>query len=518
MNANQPSLAAEGIVKEFPGVKALAGVDLRLMPGEVHALLGENGAGKSTLINILTGVLLQDAGTVRLRGVPIIFGSALEASHAGIGVVHQEHNLIPGFTVAQNICMASPPTRYGFINSVEEIQTAERALTRLGVSIDPHALVDNLSVAQLRMVEIARTLAFENRVIFLDEPTASLTQREVETLLGTIRRLRDDGCSIVLVSHKLEEVFAACDVATILRDGATVVRSQPLTSTSRDEIVNAMAGRTLAQREYQLRAIDRCTTPMLEIVDLETPATTEQCSLIAYRREIVGLYGLVGAGRSELMRAAVGLDRKTGGTIRLAGTPITTASFSQALHKHRIGYVSEDRRGEGLFLNLDVARNVAVTVWQRLAGRWRGVSSRAEMRIADRYRESLDIRVSSVRQTVGQLSGGNQQKVSLAKWLAAQADVLVIDEPTAGIDVRTKADFHQLITDLADQGTTIILISSDLPEMIGLADRIYLMHENRVISSLDNTKEYATMSKQIMGLIYAAGPSVEAVEDPEPQS
>ena len=500
-------LEATGLVKEFPGVRALGGVDLRLRGGTVHALLGENGAGKSTLVKILTGVHRADGGTLRLDGDELRLRSPLEAAHAGIGVVHQERNVIPAFTVAENITLQDPPRRRGVVDRARQRAAAAAALATLGVDIDLDARVGALSVAQVQLVEIAKALALRTRVLLLDEPTASLTGSEAERLFAVLRRLRDQGTAIVFVSHKLEEVFALCDTVTVLRDGVSVLAAAPLAEHTTGQIVDLMVGRQLAEREVRHRAVDRTGTPALRLTGVSTALGHRGVGLTVHRGEIHGLYGLVGAGRSELARCLLGLHPVTGGTVEIDGTAVRIRDMGDALHTHHIGYVTEDRKDEGLFLDLPVRHNVAVTVWRRLARGLRGISHRAEDEVASRYVRRLGIRTASTGQLVGTLSGGNQQKVSLAKWLAADTRLLIIDEPTVGVDVRTKADFHELILDLADRGVAIVLISSDLPEMIALADRVSVMSDLRLTGTFDNGKDYPAMSRRIMDAIHETTPA-----------
>lgn len=502
------ALKASGLVKDFPGVRALDAVNLTLRRGTIHALLGENGAGKSTLVKIITGVHQADSGELWIAGAACQFRSPLEAAHAGIGVVHQERNVVPAFTVLENITLQDPPRRLGIIDRVRQRSMATEALATLGVDIDLDARVGDLSVAQVQLVEIAKALAFSTQVLLLDEPTASLTGSEAEKLFEVLYTLRDQGTAIVFVSHKLEEVFAVCDTVTVLRDGVSVLESAVLHEYSLRQIVDLMVGRELAEQPVRHRTVDRSVTPALRMEQVYTLLGHRGVDLEVYPGEIHGLYGLVGAGRSELARCLLGLHPVTGGQIALNGIPVRIRSMEEALHRHRIGYVTEDRKEEGLFFEMPVRHNIAVTVWHRLSRGLRGISQRAEDDITSRHVDQLDIKVASNQQLVGTLSGGNQQKVSLAKWLAADSQLLIMDEPTVGVDVRTKADFHELILDLADRGLAIVLISSDLPEMISLADRISVMREYRIVGTIENSKDYPEMSQQIMNAIHEVMPAV----------
>ncbi|MGI5520125.1 sugar ABC transporter ATP-binding protein [Micromonospora sp. CA-259024] len=499
-------LSAERLVKTFPGVRALDEATLTLTAGSVHALLGENGAGKSTLIKILTGVCRPDGGQLRLPGPDgqprtVQLGNPQDAQRAGIGVVHQERNLIPAFTVAENICLQHLPRRAGLLDRAALRVEARRCLDLLDLDLDPDLPVSRLSVAQMQLVEIAKALSADSTVLLLDEPTASLTNDEADRLYGIVRRLSERGHATVLVSHKLEEVFAVADTVTVLRDGRSVAEGESLADHSREQIVDLMVGRAYQQVHLAARTVAGDTEPALALDRVATTAGHHDVSLAVRPGEIVGLYGLVGAGRSELAKALLGLDRITAGEVRVHGRPARIRDVGDALHRYRIGYVTENRKEEGLFLDQNVARNTAVTVWRRLA-RLGLVRDRAERALVDEYTERLGIRLASPDQLAGQLSGGNQQKVSLAKWLAADCDVLIIDEPTVGIDVRTKAAFHELIAGLAARGMAILLISSDLPEMVTLADRIAVMREFAIVGELDNDHDYDRMSQSVIRFIH----------------
>ncbi|MFH8473959.1 sugar ABC transporter ATP-binding protein [Streptomyces sp. NPDC018000] len=495
-------LECDDIVKVFPGVRALDGVRLRLTAGSVHALLGENGAGKSTLIKVITGVHTPDGGRLTWRGEEIRLRSPLEATHAGIGVVHQERNLIPDFSVAENITLQSPPSRRGLVDRKAMTAPALHCLAELGLDIDPHQPVRELSVAQQQLVEIAKALYTESRVLLLDEPTASLSPQESEHLFDVVRRLTARGTCVVFVSHKLEEVFAICDTVTVLRDGRSVLESAPLAEHTQDDVVTLMVGRAHAVTDMTPRTVDMSAAPALSLDGLSTAAGHEDVSLDVRPGEIVGLYGLVGAGRSELVKAVLGLDRVTGGEIRVYGEAAKIGSPREALHTYGIGYLTENRKEEGVFLEQPIVRNITVTVWKKLARALGHVSSRREKEISEDLVARLGIRVSGLEQHAGELSGGNQQKVSLAKWLAADTRLLVVDEPTVGVDVRTKHAFHELLWELARGGLPILLISSDLAEMITLADRVVVMADHHVRGEVENDHDYDRMSGKIIRMIH----------------
>ncbi|MFN8622423.1 MAG: sugar ABC transporter ATP-binding protein, partial [Chloroflexota bacterium] len=451
-----PVLEARGVSKSFPGVKALDAADLKLEAGSIHALLGENGAGKSTLIKIITGLYTPDEGGLFIDGAAVTLSSPHDASRRGIGVVYQERNLVPDFSVEENITLQQPPTHAGVIDRAERRRQATKALAVLGIELDLDTKVKQLSVAQMQLVEIAKALVIETKVLLLDEPTASLTSTESERLFTVVRRLRDQGAAVLFVSHKLEEVYELCDTVTVLRDGKVVLASGSIAQVSQGEIVNLMVGRQFAAREARLRTVDRTGTPALELKGIGTELGHRDVSFSVAKGEILGLYGLVGAGRSELLRSVIGLHRVTQGEILLDGKPVRIRSVRSALRDFRIGYVTENRKEEGLFLDFAVRRNVAVTIWHELANRYGLLSASAEDPISQQYVERLDIKVSGLGQLAGTLSGGNQQKVSVSKWLAANTSILIVDEPTVGVDVRTKAAFHDLISELADKGLTIV--------------------------------------------------------------
>ncbi len=490
-----------GVSKAFVGVQALDNVNLTVGAGQIHALLGENGAGKSTLIKILTGVHQPDSGKVLLDGREMAFRTPREAIAAGIGVVHQERNLITRFSVAENITLEDPPTRFGLFDEAAAVAATRKWLDLLHLDTDPRTPVSRLSVAQVQLVEIAKALSLESRFLLLDEPTSSLTPHETGTLFAVLRRLAADGVTIVFVSHKLEEVFELCTHVTVLRDGRNACDSRPLAGMTRADVVRLMIGRD--ERAFAAPAIGtRSGPPALELRGVATGLGHKDITLQAHAGEILGLYGLVGAGRSELARAIIGAVPITAGEVRIDGKPERIRDVADAVRRLGIGYVSEDRKGDGLILAHDVAANIAATVWHRL-GKFLGfVSDRMQNTTAAPFLTSLDIRTPSLAQRVGNLSGGNQQKVSVAKWLAAGSKVLIVDEPTVGIDIRSKAYLHDLILKLARDGAAVIVISSDMPELVMLADRIAVMKGFRLVDTFDNAREYTAASQRIMQAIH----------------
>jgi ribose transport system ATP-binding protein len=504
------NLAIEAVSKSFPGVRALDGVSLDLKAGEIHALMGENGAGKSTLIKIITGLYRPDAGLILLDGRPIEFSSPRAALAAGISAVHQERNLIPRFSVGENILLERPPTRNGLIDRATIDREARRYLDLLDRGIDTRVEVRTLSVAQMQIVEIAKALSLEAKILLMDEPTASITEHETAALFTLLKRLRDDGVAIVFVSHKLEEIFAIADRVTVLRDGRNAATGEAMAAMTRRQLVSLMIGREERVAELGPRQIDQATV-MMQAKGLATSLGHRDVDFILHRGEILGLYGLVGAGRSELARAILGEGEVVAGELLIRGRNVRIGDMHAALTQHRIGYISEDRKQEGLILMHSVKDNIAITIWQRLAGTLGLIRPRAETRAVEPFVRRLEVRTPSLGQPVGNLSGGNQQKVSIAKWLAAEAEILIIDEPTVGIDIKTKTYLHELIGTIAREGVAVLLISSDMPEMVTLADRILVVHGFRIVGEVANDHRYETVSKAIMGRIHAVE-EMEAAE------
>jgi ribose transport system ATP-binding protein len=492
-----------GITKSYPGVRALADVSLTLAPGTVHALLGENGAGKSTLIRIISGVERPDAGSYQLFGRPAEIRTPRQARRRGISVVHQERNLVPTFTVGENVLLDRVIGDVRRLVNQRQIHAdALPFMHMVGLDVTPSSSVAALSAAQQQLIEIARALSADAKILLLDEPTASISLKEASALLNTIRELRCRGTSIIYVSHKLEEVFEICDHVSVLRDGRNTGPRLPVTGLARDTLIEMMIGRAHVTEVLPIRDLTG-HEPVLKVIGRPSEATARGASFTLRRGEILGWYGLVGAGRTELARAVIGAHKVTGGEVLVRGQPARIASLADAFHRWRIGYVSENRQREGLFLIHSVARNIAAAVWPRLCTKFRCLRARDERRLAESFRTSLDIRTPSVATVVGSLSGGNKQKVSLGKWLAASPDILFIDEPTVGIDIRTKYEIHQVIYRLGEAGTSVVLISSDMPEMIRLADRILVFRTGTIVGELQNSKSYGEMSREIMSLIVA---------------
>jgi ribose transport system ATP-binding protein len=497
------SLEARGIQKAFPGVLALQDVALTMRGGSIHALLGENGAGKSTLIKIITGVYRPDDGDLRLNGAPVRFEGPRDAIAAGVGVVHQERNLIPRFSVGENILLERlggslrRPIDYDAVYA-----EARRWLEVLELDLDPRTPVSQLNVAKVQLVEIAKALSLRSRVLLLDEPTASLTPQEAEVLFRLLRKLRDEGASLLFVSHKLEEVQQICDEVTVLRDGRNACPSRPMAGLGRQDLVRLMIGRNEQIPDWAPHDYGHAKT-MLALKNVSTALGHAKVDLTVRQGEIVGLYGLVGAGRTELAKCILGLYPLTVGEIEIAGRPERIAGVADAIHRCGIGYISEDRKQEGLILAHTVLENAGITVWRKLAGRFGLLRDKAVRAHVSPVIAQLEVRTPSLAQIVGNLSGGNQQKISVAKWLAAGVRILIVDEPSVGIDIKTKAYIHELLRRLADEGTAILLITSDMPEMITVADRIVVMDDYRIKGELANSRRYTQMGEGIMALIHA---------------
>jgi len=475
---NAPLVRMHGIHKSFGPVKVLEGVDFELQPGEVHALMGENGAGKSTLMKILTGIHAPDAGGIEVDGRAVTIASPADAEKYGIAIIHQELNLIPSLSVADNLFLGREVHRFGLLDRRAMKRRATEWLARVGMErLDPGTLVERLSVGQQQMVEIARALGQEARVLIMDEPTAALTEHETATLFKLIRELREQGKGIVYVSHRMEEIFAICDRISVLRDGQ-FVGTRPIPGLGFDEVVKMMVGRTLDAR-YPAR------TPNIGEVRLKADhiggGPVHDVSFDLHAGEVLGVAGLLGAGRTELARLIFGLDRLSSGKITLDGVEVTPRSPSEAI-RAGFGFVTEDRKAQGLVLDLSLRENVSLPHVPARAGL---VDRAAETKQTRGLIDALKIRTRDMELEARSLSGGNQQKVVLAKWLALKPRVLILDEPTRGVDVGGKAEIYHIINQLAEQGVAILMISSELPEVLAMSDRILVMHEGRATALLD---------------------------------
>jgi rhamnose transport system ATP-binding protein len=483
-------LKLTGITKSFAGVQALRGVSFELSSGEVHALVGENGAGKSTLIKVITGAHRPDDGTLIVNGQVVTHNNPTVAKSLGIAVIYQQPALFPDLTVAENIALRMERgASWRWIKWSQRRRRAGELLRRVGANISPDAFVRDLTMPQQQLVEIASALGGDAKILILDEPTASLSDREVENLFRVIRELRAQGVGMVYISHRLEELSQIADRVTILRDGAYVA-TRPMSEVNRAEIIRLMVGRSL---EAVFPKID---VPLGEIVletrDLGCRQTgVHGVNLRVRAGEILGLAGLVGAGRTELARILFGLTPADSGQILLKGQPVAISTPANAIQQG-IAYVPEDRRRHGVILDMPVAANTTLAILRRIAARG-FIRLKEERRIAENFVQRLGIKTPSVRNPAGNLSGGNQQKVALARWLAAEPAVIILDEPTQGVDVGAKSEIHKLMGELAGRGLAIIMISSELPEVLGMSDRIAVMHGGRIVGEL--SRGQATQEK-----------------------
>ena len=480
-SATAPALEMRHIRKSYPGVQAIKDVSLTVEQGEIHALLGENGAGKSTLMKILAGAEMRDEGDILLEGQPVVIDSPQKAMELGISIIYQEFNLVPYLSAAENIYLGREPRAKlpGFVDFRALYQNAQKVLDALGVRIDARAPVNQLSVAQQQMVEIAKATSKKSKIIVMDEPSATLTDHELVALFGLMRQLKSQGVSIIYISHRLEEVFEVCDRATIMRDG-THIATLDVKDLSRDEIIRLMVGRELKD------AIPKVPATLGEnalcVRGLNRAGVLHDINFEVKQGEILGIAGLVGAGRTETARAIFGADPIDSGTIEVFGKPVTIRNPQDAI-RHGIGLVTEDRKQQGLVLGMAVRENGSLANLGALSVA--GFIKRGEeRRVAEQYRTSLAIKTPNIEQSVQNLSGGNQQKVVLAKWLFTGSRVLIFDEPTRGIDVGAKSEIYKLMNELVKEGKAIIMISSELPEVLGMSDRILVMHEGRITGQL----------------------------------
>jgi rhamnose transport system ATP-binding protein len=479
-----PVLALANVSKSFGAVRALRDVSLELFAGEAHALAGENGAGKSTLVKTLAGVHRPDSGQVLLNGRPVVFGGPADAQHAGVAVIYQEPTLFPDLSVAENIFMGRQPRRsLGRIHRKAMRAEALELFRRLGVTLDPEQPSRGLSIADQQLVEIAKAISRDARVLIMDEPTAALSGNEVSRLFSVVEALREQGCAILFISHRLDEIFSLCQRVTTLRDGEWVA-GEPVAGITPDDLVRRMVGRDLgALFPKQDAAIGEVA---LQVERLTREGVFTDISFQVRRGEIVALAGLVGAGRSEVARAVFGVDRWDAGSVSVAGRALPAGSPTAAMGAG-LALVPEDRRQQGLVMDLSIERNIGLTGLRTLR-RGPTISRAAERDRARDWALRLQLKFARLGDGVGVLSGGNQQKVVLAKWLATKPSVLIVDEPTRGIDVGTKAEVHRLLSELAGQGIAILMISSELPEVLGMADRVLVMHEGRLTAELSRAE------------------------------
>jgi len=499
VTAPAPVLVMRGICKRFPGVQALQDAELEVLAGEVHVLLGENGAGKSTLVKVLCGQYLGDAGSVTFAGEAIKPSSPLEAERLGLVMIHQEFNLVPGLTVAENVFLGHEPTRGGLIRGEAMRQGARDLLRRLRCEVDPDSSVAELSVAEQQLVEIARALRQKARLLVMDEPTAALSDTEIEALFEVIRSVCAEGVPVVYISHRMKDIFAIGDRVTVMRDGRTV-GTREVRRTGVGELIGLMVGRTIAEQ------IPKRQVPIGEVVleadGLAHAGVLAPLSLSVRAGEIVGVAGLMGSGRTELARAIFGADPAATGAVRVGGRPVSRRGPSASIAAG-VGFITEDRKRLGLMLQRPVGENITLTILDDVA-RFGVLDLGGERERAQGLVDRLQIRLASLDQQTVNLSGGNQQKVVLARWLAARCRVLIFDEPTRGIDVAAKAEIYELIGELVEQGVAVLLISSEMPELLGLADRVAVLHEGTLQGVLDRAE---ATQERIMQLALGEVPS-----------
>ena len=496
-----PVLEMRGITKRFHGVPALQNVNLTIYPGEVHALMGENGAGKSTLMKILAGAYIADEGEILINGQPARITNPAEARQAGITLIYQELNVAPNLTVAENMFMGSELSRGQFLDREGMYREAERVLKTLGANFAPEDIVSSLAIAEQQQVEIARALKDKSRILVMDEPTAALSDRETERLFEVIRQLRNDGIAIIYISHRMEEVYALANRVSVLRDGQ-YIGSLTRDQLSPDRLVQMMVGRQM-QDFYEHQRQTNPGAVVLEVRNLSDGRKVQPSNLVLRAGEIVGLAGLVGAGRTELSRLIFGADPKVSGEIFLNGKRLDIRSPGDALAAG-IGYVPEDRKDQGLFLEMSARKNIALNTLQEDAKvgvvNWKAINT-----IATAAVENFNIRLANLEIRAVDLSGGNQQKLLLARWIAIKPRVLLLDEPTRGVDIGAKSEIYRIISDLALQGVAILMVSSELPEVVGLSDRVLVMREGKLVGELGGATGREITQENIMA--YATGAS-----------
>jgi ribose transport system ATP-binding protein len=488
LGADEPKLAASmnAITKAFGSVRVLDHVSFELHQGEIHALLGGNGAGKSTLMKILTGVYTPDEGTIEIEGRSVHFGSSRDAKAAGIAMIFQELSLVPSLTVSQNVCLnREPRTALGLIDDRRCIRIAGDTLSQMQVDIDPRSVVARLGTSQRQLVEIAKALSQGARIIIMDEPTASLASNEVRALFEICRRLKQQGIAIVYVSHRMEEVFELSDRLTVLRDGRSVLTATT-SEVNLDQVVDKMVGtRQKHDFAWLQHNVDRTREPLLSVRGLTT-SRLHDVSFDLYAGEVLGVVGLMGSGRSSLLKAVFGIERTRGGEMRVRGKRVTFRWPRDAI-RAGIALVPEDRRAQGLVLQHSIKDNLMLPVLRRFE-HWLLINDRKGARVVQQMRQQLTIVTDSIFKLVGLLSGGNQQKVVIAKWLAAEAQILLMDEPTAGVDIRVKAQIVGIVRELAARGKAVIVVSSELPELLAVSDRILVLRGGSVRRVIDRNE------------------------------
>lgn len=475
---NEYILETRDLAKNFSGIQALKGISLRVRAGEVHAIVGENGAGKSTFIKILTGVYSPSSGSLRFDGNEYSHFTPEQALKIGISAIYQEFNLVPFLTIAENIFFGVEAKKGIFCDFRKMEQDAKELFREIGMDINPHAVVKDLGIAQQQLVEIVKAISKNARFIIMDEPSAPLTENETKTLHDIVKRLKAKGITVIYISHRLEEVFNMCDRVSVFRDGQ-YIETKDVADTDRQELISLMVGRKLGE-EYPPRQMEPGEA-VLEVEKLEN-RRVHDISFKLYKNEILGLGGLVGAGRTEVARAIFGADAIKSGTVKVKGAAVRIANPSQAFARS-VGLLPEDRKRQGVILGLPIRDNITLPILRRIS-RASFIDTRQEKSICARLIRELSIKLNSAMQPVKSLSGGNQQKVVLAKILATECDILIIDEPTRGIDVGAKQEIYKLMREFVKQGKSIIMISSDMPELIGMSDRMLVMREGRIVKEL----------------------------------
>ncbi|WAJ27926.1 sugar ABC transporter ATP-binding protein [Antarcticirhabdus aurantiaca] len=472
-------LKVSNLAKSFGPVRALRDAQFELRAGEIHALAGENGAGKSTLMNIIDGILQPDSGEICLDGRPVVIGSPLEAQRMGIGFVHQEIALCPDVSVAENIFMSVTNSSRSLLMNYRALERRADAIIRRLGDIDPATMVRDLSISQQQLVEIAKALTLDCRILIFDEPTAALTEREADRLFVIIRSLAAEGIGIIYISHRMAEIFQNCDRVTVMRDGR-YVRTLDVAETTPEEVVASMVGRVLdSLYPDKLTDDERSSEVVLAVENLSEASAFHDVSFELRKGEILGIGGLIGAGRSEIVKGICRLEGQVTGQVSLHGRPLRLKTYADSIAAG-IVYLSEDRKGDGLFLDLSVAANVSALAVERVGTRFGLVSERRERGQAEELGRKLALKCGNVSDPVSTLSGGNQQKVAIAKMLSVGPKVIILDEPTRGVDVGAKAEIHRILRELARSGVGILVISSELPELIGLCDRVLVVREGRI--------------------------------------
>lgn len=471
-----------GICKSFGANKVLGGVNLHVRPGEVHALMGENGAGKSTLMNILTGIHRADAGTIMVDGKEVTFKNNKDAEEHGIAFIHQELNIWPNLSVLENLfLMNQPKTRFGTIDFKKMREMAEAKCQEIGIDLPLDEIAGECSVGQQQMTEITRSLMLDAKTVIMDEPTAALTERETDRLFEVMKKLKNKGVSIIYISHRMEEVFANCDTITVMRDGQTI-SSRPTEETNMDQIVRDMVGRVMS--EYYPARTNVPGDEIFRVEGFTQPGVFRDISFNLRKGEILGVAGLMGAGRTEIMRAIFGVDPHESGKLYFEGKEIHIKNPRDAI-RHGFGFITENRKTEGLILDFSIERNIALPSEERLA-QSHVINDKKEFDFSSELSKRLGVKAQDINLPASTLSGGNQQKVVIAKWVGMHPKLLILDEPTRGIDIGAKKDIYDLMNELTAKGVSIIMVSSELPEVIGMSDRILVIHEGRAAGIVEH--------------------------------